>query len=96
MVINLVIWYEIARFELSRFLDWIVKGGWKAILAVMGLVVAGTATYTLTQGVLQAQPAFTQAVQITAYVIPFMVYMMAFQLTFQMISMITSMFKISK
>lgn len=92
-MVNIALGYEIARYEMSRFLDWVVKGGWKAILAIMGLAVAGATAYTLSQSVIQAQPTITQAIAITSYVIPFMAYMFVFQILMSFIASIREMFK---
>jgi len=66
---------------------------WKTILIIMGLAVAGVTAYTIASSVLQAQPAITQAIQITAYAIPVLVYSLVIQFIFQMISMIRELFR---
>ena len=66
---------------------------WKTILIIMGLAVAGVTAYTIASSVLQAQPAITQAIQISAYAIPVLVYSLVIQFIFQMISMIRELFR---
>jgi ABC-type sugar transport system permease subunit len=66
---------------------------WKTILIIMGLAVAGVTAYTVASAVVQAQPAFVQAIQITAYAIPVLVYSLVIQFIFQMISTIRELFR---
>jgi hypothetical protein len=66
---------------------------WKSILALMGLAVAGVTAYSVAGAVVQAQPAITQAISITSYAIPVLVYSLVLQFVFQMISTIMSTIK---
>jgi hypothetical protein len=66
---------------------------WKSIMVLLGLTVAGATAYSLAGAVLQAQPAFVQAIQITAYAIPVLVYSLVIQFIFQMISTIREFFR---
>jgi len=75
----------------EAILVWIGEN-WRIIASIIGLAVIGTAAYTVGSAVVQSQPAFTQAISITAYVIPLMAYMMAIQFVFNAISMIKEYF----
>lgn len=70
-----------------------IVSNWKSILAIMGLAVAGVTAYTVAGSILQAQPVITQAIQITAYAIPMLVYSLVIQFIFQMINMIRGFFR---
>ena len=61
---------------------------WKQILVAMGLAVAGVVAYSVASSVLQTQPAMTQAIQMSTYAIPMLVYAFTIQMIFQMISTI--------
>ena len=76
----------------QAILTWIASN-WRLIATLIGLAVMGVVGYTVGSAVVQAQPAFTQAISITAYVIPMMAYMMAIQLVFQAISTIREFFE---
>jgi hypothetical protein len=70
----------------------IIRAHWKSILGLAGLAggiaVIGATAYSLAGAVVQAQPAITQAIQISAYAIPVLVYSLVLQFVFQLISMI--------
>jgi hypothetical protein len=76
-------------------LAWIASN-WKVILTLVGIgvtsYVAVSVAQTLSQAVAQAQPAFTQAIQITAYAIPVIAYSLVLRLVFDTISMIREVF----
>lgn len=76
---------------MSAVLEWIAAN-WRIIAYLMGLAVLGVTAYSVGSAVVQAQPAFTQAVSIAAYAIPLMVYIMAIQFVLQTISMIREFF----
>lgn len=71
-------------FTIMRFISMY----WKQILTIMGLAVAGTVAYSVASSALQAQPAITQAIQMSTYAIPMLVYAFTIQMIFQMISTI--------
>jgi len=66
---------------------------WRAILIAMGLGVAGVAAYSVAKSITGAQPAIEQAISISAYVIPVMVYGMTFMFLMQMFTTMREMFK---
>jgi len=73
-------------------LSWIAQN-WKVIAILIGLAVLGVTAYTVSTSIVQAQPAFQQAISITAYVIPTMAYMFAIQLVFQAINTVREFFE---
>jgi len=70
-----------------------IQQHWKTILTIIGLALAGFTAYQIGGAVAQAQPVITQAIAISSYAIPLMVYMMVFQMMFQLITTIKDMFK---
>ncbi len=72
-----------------------IQAHWKSILGLAGLAgavgVIGATAYTLAGAVVQAQPAIAQAIQISAYAIPVLIYSLVLQFVFQLISMIREM-----
>ena len=75
----------------QAILTWIASN-WRIIAALIGLAVMGVAGYTVGSAIVQAQPAFQQAISIATYAIPLMAYMMAIQFVFQTISMVREFF----
>jgi hypothetical protein len=81
--------------SVATVLAW-VASNWKAILTLIGIGVASyvavSVAQTLSQAVAQAQPALTQAIQITAYAIPVIAYSLVMRIVFDTISMIRDIF----
>jgi len=65
---------------------------WKTIAQIIGLAVLGVAAGVISYSLIQAHPAFTQAISIAAYAIPVAVYILVLQLVFQLISTIREVF----
>jgi hypothetical protein len=80
---------------IATVLAW-VASNWKVILTLVGIGVASyvaiSVAQTLSQAVAQAQPALTQAIQITAYAIPILTYSLVMRIVFDTISMIREVF----
>jgi len=65
---------------------------WKTVAQIIGLAVLGIAAGVVSYSLIQAHPAFTQAMSIAAYAIPVAAYALVLQLVFQLISTIRELF----
>lgn len=81
---------------IAGVLTWLASH-WRLILALVGLAVGSyvivVAGQTVGGAIAQTQPVLTQALSITYYAIPMMVYMMVFQMIMTTISTFREVFR---